>query len=74
MDYLTYHKRLEYLLELIKKGCIHSPNEICKRFNCCDKTARNMINKLREKGFKIEYCKILKKYNLKISDGNNFSV
>jgi len=64
-DYLTYSKRLEYLLELIEKGWIYSPKQICEKFNCSDKTARNMINSLREKGYCINYCKVFKKYFLK---------
>lgn len=64
-DYVTYSKRLDYLVELIEKGCISTPKQISERFNCCDKTARNMINTLRDKGFEIEYCKCCKKYYLK---------
>ena len=66
MDYLTYSKRLEYLLESIEKGWINTPKQICEKFNCSDKTARNMINRLREMGHCIEYCKVLRKYHLKI--------
>lgn len=65
MDYITYSKRLEYLLEMIEKGWICSPKQIFNKFDCCDKTARNMINNLREKGHKIEYSKIAHKYFLK---------
>ena len=65
MDYITYSKRLEYLLEMIEKGWIYSPKQISNKFGCCDKTARNMINNLREKGHKIEYNKIAHKYFLK---------
>lgn len=65
-DYLTYSKRLEYLLESIEKGWVNSPKQICEKFSCCDKTARNMINRLREKGCCINYCKVFKKYFIKI--------
>ncbi len=64
MDYLTYSNRLDWLLELIENGWISTPEQICEKFNCCDKTARNMINILRKKGYKISYCKISKKYFL----------
>ena len=66
MDYLTYSKRLEYLLESIEKGWINTPKQVCEKFNCSDKTARNMINRLREMGHCIEYCKVFRKYYLKI--------
>lgn len=65
MDYITYSERLDYLLEMIDKGGIYSPKQIFEKFDCCDKTARNMINKLREKGHRIEYCKLAHKYFLK---------
>ncbi len=62
MDYLTYYKRLEYLYKAIEKGWIKTPKQICERFECCDKTARNMINRLRESGYLISYCKKSKEY------------
>ena len=75
MDFVTYSERLDYLLKLIENGQVCSPKIIGKRFNCSEKTIRNMINCLREKGFKIEYCKYSKKYLIKkITDGNNVSV
>ncbi len=57
--------RLDYLKELIENGRISSPKQICEKFDCCDKTARNMINRLRERGLDIEYSKCSKKYYLK---------
>jgi biotin operon repressor len=63
-DYVTYMDRLVYLKELIEKGRITSPEQICSKFECCDKTARNMINRLRERGYEIKYCKNSKKYYL----------
>ena len=53
---------MEYLLEMIEKGQIDTPQIITEKFNCCDKTARNMINRLQEMGYAIEYCKTTKKY------------
>jgi len=65
MNYVSYSERLDYLLELIEKGAICTPIQIAEKFNCCDKTARNMINALREKGYQIDYCRCSKKYFLK---------
>jgi biotin operon repressor len=62
MDYLSYYKRLQYLKSLIEKGNIHSPKDLIEKFNCSEKTIRNMINRLREDGTKIIYCKKAKKY------------
>ncbi len=65
MDYITYSKRLDYLLELVEKGRLESPKAIASKFDCSEKTIRNMINCLREKGFEIVYCKNIKKYLIK---------
>jgi len=65
MDYLTYTERINYLITLIEKGQVKSPNCIAKRFNCTEKTIRNMINRLREQGHNIIYSKCCKKYILK---------
>ncbi len=62
MDYITYSKRLEYLQELIDKKRIKSPKDICIKFNCCEKTARNMINALRLMGTNVKYCRKNKIY------------
>lgn len=62
MDYITYSKRLDYLLEMIEKGVVCSPKQLSDKFDCCEKTARNMICKLKEKGYKIEYCRSSRKY------------
>ncbi len=62
MDYITYSERLDYLLELIDKKQISSPKQIAQKFGCCDKTARNMVNALRQKGYNIKYCKQTVKY------------
>ncbi len=55
MDYISYSERLDCLLEAIKNSRISSPKQIAQKFNCCDKTARNLINTLRQKGYPIKY-------------------
>lgn len=65
MGYIEYHERLDYLLELIKKDMVGSPQECAGKFNCSEKTIRNMINVLRNKGHKIYYNRYTKKYMLK---------
>lgn len=65
MNYITYSERLEYLIDLIRKERIGSPKIVAERFGCSEKTIRNMINCLRNKGFEITYCKYNKKYLLK---------
>ncbi len=65
MNHLMHTKRLDYLLEMIEKKRIYSPKQIVQKFDCCDKTARNMINEFREEGLNIEYSKTLGRYIIK---------
>ncbi len=62
MNYIDYTIRLKYVLELIEKGGLSSPKEVAERFECSEKTIRNMINVLREQGHNIKYSRISKKY------------
>ncbi len=65
MGYIEYHEKLGYLLELIKRGRLGSPQECAEIFTCSEKTIRNMLNALRSKGLKINYNRSTKKYMLK---------
>lgn len=57
MNYFTYQKRLDYLLELIQNGQVQSPNDLTYKFDCTERTIRNMINHLRDMGYDIKYCR-----------------
>ncbi|MFZ4400506.1 MAG: HTH domain-containing protein [Bacteroidales bacterium] len=65
MNYITYSDRLNYLFELIKNERITSPKIVAVKFGCSEKTIRNMINHLRDKGYIIIYSKYNKKYFLR---------
>jgi biotin operon repressor len=65
MNYLTYSQRLTYMLELIEKGALNSPVDLSEKFNCSEKTVRNMINTLRLMGHDINYSKKWKIYFIK---------
>jgi biotin operon repressor len=62
MNSLAYVKRINYLLEKIKKGSLH---QMTSQFNCSERTIRNMINELRNEGYNIRYSRKEKKYLLK---------
>jgi biotin operon repressor len=62
MNYVVYTERMNYLLELIKKGRVQSPLEVACIFSCNEKTIRNMIKRLRDSGYIIVYSKKEKKY------------
>jgi predicted DNA-binding transcriptional regulator YafY len=65
MDFLTYSERLEYVLSLIEKGALHSPNCLVKKYNISERTARRMITSLRMLGYDVVYCMKMKKYFLR---------
>jgi DeoR/GlpR family transcriptional regulator of sugar metabolism len=65
MDYVTKTKRLEYLLELIKKEQLTCSSQLANNFDCSSRTIRNLINILRQQGHNIKYCKTSKKYLIK---------
>lgn len=66
MNYIDYSKRLKYLLELIQKDSNLTLYELASKFECSEKTIRNMINVLRENGYNIKYSKASKKYFIEI--------
>jgi predicted DNA-binding transcriptional regulator YafY len=57
MDYLTYSSRLDYLLEMIEKRQISSPNDLTEKFECTERTVLKMINDLRRSGHPIKYSR-----------------
>jgi biotin operon repressor len=65
MDYLSYEKRLEYILELIEKNRFRSLEQVAKNFGCSTRTIKRMISHLRETGHDIQYLRLEKKYFIK---------
>jgi len=65
MDYRSYEKRLEYILELIRKNRFRSLEATAKRFECSTRTMKRMIAHLRDQGNLIAYDRLQKKYILK---------
>ena len=71
MDYLDYWKRLEYVLDLIKRGGLQSPHDLTAKFNCSERTVRKMITDLRRQGHAISYSRRQSRYILKETDPNH---
>ncbi|WP_373695606.1 DeoR family transcriptional regulator [Mucilaginibacter sp. cycad4] len=71
MDYISYQKRLDYLLELIQKNRFLSIESTAKRFDCSTRTIKRMINNLRDQGNVIQYDRQQKKYFVIIEEKNN---
>ncbi|MGP2550131.1 HTH domain-containing protein [Mucilaginibacter rubeus] len=65
MDYRSYEKRLDYVLELITKNRFRSIETVAQNFSCSTRTIKRMINHLRDRGHDIIYDKRLKKYLIK---------
>lgn len=70
MDYYANSKRLEYLLEMIKKNRCMSIRQIASQFSCSNRTVKRMLALLRENGNEIEYCRKQKKFFIKIERGD----
>jgi biotin operon repressor len=68
MDYRSYEKRLEYILELIEKNRFRSLQAVAKNFGCSGRTVKRMIAHLRENGHDIQYDRLEKKYFIKKSE------
>ena len=64
IDKKVYNERLTRILRLIEKGKLQSPRDLMKEFDCSEKTVRNMINVLREKGYVIRYSRSRQRYYL----------
>jgi len=65
MDYRSYEKRLDYVLELITKNRFRSIEDTARRFSCSTRTIKRMLNHLRDKGYDIQYDRLEKKYFIK---------
>jgi len=65
MDYRSYEKRLDYILEMIEKDRFRSIEDVSSRFSCSTRTVKRMLNHLREIGHDIQYDRLQKKYFLK---------
>ncbi|MXV49959.1 hypothetical protein GS399_03170 [Pedobacter sp. HMF7647] len=64
MSYQTGRK-LDYLLDLVRKGRAQSPSQLAEVFGCSPGTAKRMIGKLRTVGHRIHFSKLLNRYILK---------
>ena len=65
MDYRSYEKRLDYIVELIMKNRLRTVEATAKRFGCSARTVKRMLNHLRERGHDIQYDRLEKRYFIK---------
>lgn len=61
----TYRQRLQYLLFMLRHKQAGNADTLAIKLNCCSRTVKNCIAKLRKNGFVISYNKGLKRYILK---------
>lgn len=62
MGYKEYSKRLLTVSYLVEKGATGTPKELANKLEISEKTARRMINHLRQQGESIKYCRIRQSY------------
>jgi DeoR/GlpR family transcriptional regulator of sugar metabolism len=65
MDYRSYEKRLEYILEMITKNRFRSSEDAAAKFGCSTRTVKRMLNHLRDQGHDIRFDRLQKKYFIK---------
>ena len=65
MDFRSYEKRLDYILELIKKNRFRTIADAAERFSCSTRTVKRMLDHLRDRGHEITYDRLQKKFLLK---------
>jgi DeoR/GlpR family transcriptional regulator of sugar metabolism len=65
MDYRSYEKRLEYILEMIEKNRFRSVENAAAKFSCSTRTVKRMLNHLRDQGHDIQFDRLQKKYFIK---------
>tara|TARA_R110000868_G_scaffold379872_1_gene645835 strand:+ start:41 stop:238 length:198 start_codon:yes stop_codon:yes gene_type:complete len=62
MTFAERKRQLEYLLEMVQKGRCISAQQVAEKFDCSKRTAKCMIEELRDDGHDIVYCKQTKKF------------
>lgn len=73
MDFKDRYQRLQYLKELLEKQDRLSPKIIARKFECSPKTARNLINYLRDEGYNIYWNKRWQTYQW-LQDEENYNI
>ncbi|WP_429380301.1 helix-turn-helix domain-containing protein [Mucilaginibacter sp. UYCu711] len=68
MDYRSYEKRLDYILELIQKNRFRTIAAAAERFGCSTRTVKRMLDHLRDRGLDIRYDRLQKKYYIKVKE------
>lgn len=65
MKFTERKKKLDYLLEMIEKGRCFSLKQVAEKYGCSERTVRRMITELKEDGYDIHYCRVLRKFYIK---------
>jgi predicted transcriptional regulator len=60
----AYRQRLQYLLFMLRHKKAGNASTLAIKLNCCSRTVKNCIAKLRKDGFVIKYDQGLKRYVL----------
>lgn len=64
MTYNVYAEKLATIKYLVVNRATGTPKELANRLDVSEKTARRMINNLRQQGNDIKYCRIRQSYTL----------
>ncbi|MCF8460749.1 MAG: DeoR family transcriptional regulator [Flavobacteriales bacterium] len=64
MTFAERKRQLEYLLEMVEEGRCISTQQVAEKFDCSKRTAKRMLDELRDDGNEIVYCKQTKKFRV----------
>lgn len=63
-SYLIYEERLNYIIYLAKRQQTGTPNDLADKLGVSKRTIKRMVENIRCKGIKIEYCRIINSYKI----------
>ena len=66
MTFKEKKDKMNYLLDLIQRGRLHSLEQTAVHFCCSKRTIERMISDLRGEGYAIHYCRVKRRYILKM--------
>ena len=64
MKFENYQEKLEQLKKLVAYSNTGSPKELAKKLNVSERTARRLVERLRDQNYLIRYCRKSNSYVL----------
>ena len=65
MKFYEHQEKLEILVKLIDRSCTGSPKELAKKLHTSERTARRLVEQLRDTNKEIIFCRKTNSYLFK---------